>query len=196
MTQELIGCVILWNIKQAIDHGHFISCAGATSRLSSALWVFLSLFVGIEFCYRISSFSLHAVCTLWATKWQSFNPLWMLHKLYDSTTFNLELKKLWREKAEGKLKEAGLFFSSWKQSFAFFVQVCFIGTFLDNQTLTSSGGYVFPDWAYKLGWTVALSSVVPVPTYAVIRLVLTEGTFRQVRARIHTDLIIIFNTNC
>ncbi|XP_075888313.1 sodium- and chloride-dependent betaine transporter-like isoform X1 [Nelusetta ayraudi] len=72
-----------------------------------------------------------------------------------------------------------LFRLCWRYFTPLICTVCFICSFLNNQTLTSSGGYVFPDWAYRLGWAMALSSVVPVPIYAVIRLCLTEGTFRQ-----------------
>ena len=67
----------------------------------------------------------------------------------------------------------------------FFFKVCFICSFLDTQPLTPSGGYVYPDWAYRLGWAIALSSVVPVPIWAVVKMCLTEGTFRQVRAPKH-----------
>ena len=66
-----------------------------------------------------------------------------------------------------------------------FFKACFICSFLDYQPLTSSGGYVYPDWAYRLGWVMALSSVVPVPIWAVVKICLTEGTLRQVRAPKH-----------
>lgn len=66
---------------------------------------------------------------------------------------------------------------------AFLPQICFIFSYLNTQTLTSSEGDVFPNWAYQLGWAISLSSVVPVPIYAVVRLCLAQGTFRQVRAK-------------
>ncbi|XP_056291951.1 sodium- and chloride-dependent betaine transporter-like isoform X2 [Pseudoliparis swirei] len=45
-------------------------------------------------------------------------------------------------------------------------QVCFFGFFLNHQPLTTSGGYMYPDWAYSVGWAMALSSVVAVPIWA------------------------------
>ncbi|XP_068197099.1 sodium- and chloride-dependent GABA transporter 3-like [Antennarius striatus] len=39
--------------------------------------------------------------------------------------------------------------------------------------------YVYPDWAYALGWTMTFSSVVMVPLWAVGQMCLTSGTFRQ-----------------
>ncbi|XP_070780036.1 sodium- and chloride-dependent GABA transporter 2-like [Enoplosus armatus] len=56
---------------------------------------------------------------------------------------------------------------------------CFICSFLDNQPLTSNGGYIYPDWAYYLGWAMALSSVAVVPIWAVGKICLTDGTLRQ-----------------
>ncbi|XP_042360192.1 sodium- and chloride-dependent GABA transporter 1-like [Plectropomus leopardus] len=56
--------------------------------------------------------------------------------------------------------------------------VCFICSFLEYQPLTS-GSYVYPDWAYCLGWAMALSSVVAVPIWAVSKICFTEGTLRQ-----------------
>lgn len=67
----------------------------------------------------------------------------------------------------------------------FSLKVCFICSFINYQPLISSEGYVFPDWAYSLGWAMALSSVVTVPLYAIVRLCLTKGTLRQVRKTKH-----------
>ncbi|XP_028448841.1 sodium- and chloride-dependent GABA transporter 3-like [Perca flavescens] len=39
--------------------------------------------------------------------------------------------------------------------------------------------YVYPDWAYALGWTMTLSSVLMVPLWAAGQMCLTAGTFRQ-----------------
>ncbi|XP_068195983.1 sodium- and chloride-dependent GABA transporter 3-like [Antennarius striatus] len=39
--------------------------------------------------------------------------------------------------------------------------------------------YVYPDWAYALGWTMTLSSVVMVPLWAVVEMWFIPGTFRQ-----------------
>lgn len=40
--------------------------------------------------------------------------------------------------------------------------------------------YVYPDWAYALGWTMTLSSVLMVPLWAVGQMFVTTGTFKQV----------------
>ena len=63
----------------------------------------------------------------------------------------------------------------------FFLQVGFICSFVDYQPLTI-GGYVYPDWAYYLGWAMALSSVVVIPIWALGKICLTKGSLRQVRA--------------
>ncbi|XP_068605330.1 sodium- and chloride-dependent GABA transporter 3-like [Brachionichthys hirsutus] len=39
--------------------------------------------------------------------------------------------------------------------------------------------YIYPDWAYGLGWTMTLSSVLIVPLWAAGQMCLTPGTFRQ-----------------
>eukprot|EP00064_Thunnus_orientalis_P020125 superscaffoldBa00005373_g20257 len=39
--------------------------------------------------------------------------------------------------------------------------------------------YIYPDWAYALGWTLTLSSVLMVPLWAAGQMCLTAGTFRQ-----------------
>lgn len=61
------------------------------------------------------------------------------------------------------------------------MKVCFVCSFLDYQPLTTNGGYVYPDWAYSVGWAIALSSVVAVPLYAIGKLCFTEGTLREVK---------------
>ncbi|XP_075888309.1 sodium- and chloride-dependent GABA transporter 2-like [Nelusetta ayraudi] len=57
--------------------------------------------------------------------------------------------------------------------------VCCICSFLDNEPLTYSGGYMFPDWAYHLGRAIALSSMVTVPIWTAVKLFMGEGTLRQ-----------------
>ncbi|XP_069380681.1 sodium- and chloride-dependent GABA transporter 2-like [Paralichthys olivaceus] len=56
--------------------------------------------------------------------------------------------------------------------------VGFICSFVDYQPLTI-GGYVYPDWAYYLGWAMALSSVVVIPIWALGKICLTKGSLRQ-----------------
>ncbi|XP_058508721.1 sodium- and chloride-dependent betaine transporter-like [Solea solea] len=58
--------------------------------------------------------------------------------------------------------------------------VCFIGSFLDYQPL-KTGDYVYPDWAYYLGWSFSFSSVVFIPIWAVWKICLTKtkGSLKQ-----------------
>ncbi|XP_069380666.1 sodium- and chloride-dependent betaine transporter-like [Paralichthys olivaceus] len=56
--------------------------------------------------------------------------------------------------------------------------VGFICSFVDYQPLTI-GDYVYPDWAYYLGWAMALSSVVVIPIWALGKICLTKGSLRQ-----------------
>lgn len=87
---------------------------------------------------------------------------------------------------------------AWMMCF-FPLKVCFICSFINYQSLISSKGYVYPDWAYSLGWAMALSSVVTVPIYAIVKLCLTKGTLRQVRKTTHLDpnlLSLQPRTNC
>lgn len=57
--------------------------------------------------------------------------------------------------------------------------VCFICSFLNNEPLMSSGGIMFPDWAYHLGWAMGLSSIVPIPLWAIIRICLMKGPIKE-----------------
>uniref|UniRef100_A0A8D3A4J8 Transporter n=1 Tax=Scophthalmus maximus TaxID=52904 RepID=A0A8D3A4J8_SCOMX len=43
--------------------------------------------------------------------------------------------------------------------------------------------YIYPDWAYALGWTMTFSSVLMVPLWAVGQMCVTPGTFRQVSVK-------------
>ncbi|XP_068192467.1 sodium- and chloride-dependent GABA transporter 3-like [Antennarius striatus] len=56
---------------------------------------------------------------------------------------------------------------------------CLIFTFLNYEALTSTRGYVYPDWAYGLGWTMACFTAVPVPIWAVVKIWTTNGTFKE-----------------
>ena len=51
---------------------------------------------------------------------------------------------------------------------------------VDYTHLRINDSYVYPDWAYALGWTMTLSSVLMVPLWAAGQMCLTAGTFRQV----------------
>ncbi|XP_039670614.1 sodium- and chloride-dependent GABA transporter 3-like [Perca fluviatilis] len=55
----------------------------------------------------------------------------------------------------------------------------FILYLVDYQHLRINDWYVYPDWAYALGWAMTLSSVLMVPLWAAGQMCLTAGTFRQ-----------------
>uniref|UniRef100_A0A668AZ42 Transporter n=1 Tax=Myripristis murdjan TaxID=586833 RepID=A0A668AZ42_9TELE len=75
-----------------------------------------------------------------------------------------------------------LFKLCWRYISPLICLVCFICFFLDYQPLTSKWGYVYPAWAYGLGWAMALSSIVLVPICGVCKVCVTEGSLRQVGA--------------
>ncbi|XP_033506574.1 sodium- and chloride-dependent betaine transporter-like isoform X1 [Epinephelus lanceolatus] len=55
----------------------------------------------------------------------------------------------------------------------------FILYLVDFKHLKINDWYIYPDWAYALGWTMTLSSVLMVPLWAAGQMCLTAGTFRQ-----------------
>lgn len=58
-------------------------------------------------------------------------------------------------------------------------QISFILYLVDFKHLKVND-YIYPDWAYGLGWIMTLSSVLMVPLWAAGQMCLTAGTFRQV----------------
>ncbi|KAF7653810.1 hypothetical protein LDENG_00078250 [Lucifuga dentata] len=76
-------------------------------------------------------------------------------------------------------KPCSMFRLCWRYITPLICLVCFILYFLDYQPLTSKGGSMYPDWAYRLGWAIALSTVLPVPVWAVAKICVTTGSFRQ-----------------
>ncbi|XP_058490060.1 sodium- and chloride-dependent GABA transporter 2-like [Solea solea] len=57
--------------------------------------------------------------------------------------------------------------------------VSFIWSLIEYQPLKFNRWYVYPDWAYKLGWMFALSSILLVPGCALYRLGHGTGSLRQ-----------------
>ena len=41
--------------------------------------------------------------------------------------------------------------------------------------------YVYPVWANVIGWLIALSSVAMIPGVAIYKIIITPGTFAQVK---------------
>ncbi|XP_062264945.1 sodium- and chloride-dependent GABA transporter 2-like [Platichthys flesus] len=71
-----------------------------------------------------------------------------------------------------------IFILCWRYFTPLICMVCFICSFVDYQPLTF-GNYVYPDWAYYLGWVIALSSIVVIPIWAIGKICLTKGSLKQ-----------------
>uniref|UniRef100_A0A3Q2CS34 Sodium- and chloride-dependent GABA transporter 3-like n=1 Tax=Cyprinodon variegatus TaxID=28743 RepID=A0A3Q2CS34_CYPVA len=67
----------------------------------------------------------------------------------------------------------------WKFVIPLVSAVSFVLYLVDYQHLKINNSYVYPDWAYALGWIMSMSSVLMVPLWAAGQLFFTEGTFRQ-----------------
>lgn len=55
----------------------------------------------------------------------------------------------------------------------------FICSLVEYQPLTFNRWYVYPSWAYVLGWVLALSSILLVPGWTLYKLSTGTGTLRQ-----------------
>ncbi|XP_014915694.1 sodium- and chloride-dependent GABA transporter 2-like [Poecilia latipinna] len=55
----------------------------------------------------------------------------------------------------------------------------FICSLVEYQPLTFNRWYVYPSWAYVLGWVLALSSILLVPGWALYKMMTASGTPRQ-----------------
>ncbi|XP_068195959.1 sodium- and chloride-dependent GABA transporter 3-like [Antennarius striatus] len=75
-------------------------------------------------------------------------------------------------------KPAVFFKLCWKYIIPILSLVSFIIYLVDYKRLTIND-YVYPDWAYALGWTMTFSSIVMVPLWAAGQMCLTPGTFKQ-----------------
>ncbi|RXN11091.1 sodium- and chloride-dependent GABA transporter 2-like protein [Labeo rohita] len=57
--------------------------------------------------------------------------------------------------------------------------VAFVFSVMEYQPLTFNRWYVYPDWAYALGWLMALSSILLVPGWVMGRLLAGKGSLKQ-----------------
>ncbi|XP_068195987.1 sodium- and chloride-dependent GABA transporter 3-like [Antennarius striatus] len=74
-----------------------------------------------------------------------------------------------------------LFFKlCWKYVVPLLSLISCIGYLRDYKRLMIND-YLYPDWAYSLGWVMTLSSVLMIPLWAAGRVCLTPGTFREKR---------------
>ncbi|XP_042284057.1 sodium- and chloride-dependent GABA transporter 3-like isoform X1 [Thunnus maccoyii] len=67
----------------------------------------------------------------------------------------------------------------WRYIIPLLSLISFIMYLVDYTHLRIKDRYVYPDWAYALGLTMALSSVLMVPLWAAGQMCLTAGTIRQ-----------------
>ncbi|XP_051266913.1 sodium- and chloride-dependent betaine transporter-like isoform X1 [Dicentrarchus labrax] len=67
----------------------------------------------------------------------------------------------------------------WKYIIPLLSLTSFMLYLVDYKHLKINDWYTYPDWAYALGWTMTLSSVLMVPLWAAGQMCLTAGTFRQ-----------------
>ncbi|XP_042284080.1 sodium- and chloride-dependent betaine transporter-like isoform X2 [Thunnus maccoyii] len=67
----------------------------------------------------------------------------------------------------------------WRYIIPLLSLISFMLYLVDYTHLRINDSYVYPNWAYALGWTMTLSSVLMVPLWAAGQMCLTAGTFRQ-----------------
>ncbi|XP_077104382.1 sodium- and chloride-dependent GABA transporter 2-like isoform X2 [Siphateles boraxobius] len=72
-----------------------------------------------------------------------------------------------------------MFMLCWKYLTPLVSLVSFVYSMVKYKPLTFNRWYVYPDWAYALGWLLALSSILMVPGCAVIRLFTEKGSLKQ-----------------
>lgn len=61
------------------------------------------------------------------------------------------------------------------------LQISIILYVVKYKHLKFNNWYVYPNWAYALGWMMTVSSAIMVPLWAVIQMCWTGGTFKEVR---------------
>ncbi|XP_048024993.1 sodium- and chloride-dependent GABA transporter 2-like [Megalobrama amblycephala] len=72
-----------------------------------------------------------------------------------------------------------IFMLCWKYLTPLVSLLSFICSMVEYQPLTFNRWYVYPDWAYALGWLLALSSILLVPAWALGRMCAEKGSMKQ-----------------
>ncbi|XP_056622101.1 sodium- and chloride-dependent GABA transporter 2-like isoform X2 [Triplophysa dalaica] len=67
----------------------------------------------------------------------------------------------------------------WKYLTPLVSLVSLVCSLLQYKPLTFNRWYVYPDWAYALGWLLALSSILLVPGWALVHLLTGKGSLRE-----------------
>lgn len=63
-------------------------------------------------------------------------------------------------------------------------QISYILYLSDYRDLKINDWYVYPNWAYVLGWMMTFSTAITVPLWVIIHLCSTTGSFREVRVHL------------
>ncbi|TWW73007.1 Sodium- and chloride-dependent betaine transporter [Takifugu flavidus] len=61
----------------------------------------------------------------------------------------------------------------------FVTEISYVLYLSDYRDLKINDWYVYPNWAYVLGWMMTFSSAIPVPLWVIIHLCSTTGSFRE-----------------
>ncbi|XP_055030703.2 sodium- and chloride-dependent GABA transporter 2 [Misgurnus anguillicaudatus] len=72
-----------------------------------------------------------------------------------------------------------IFMLCWKYLTPLVSMVSLVCSLVQYKPLTYNRWYVYPDWAYVLGWLLALSSILLVPGWALGRLITEKGSLNQ-----------------
>ncbi|XP_067275617.1 sodium- and chloride-dependent GABA transporter 2-like isoform X3 [Pseudorasbora parva] len=78
-----------------------------------------------------------------------------------------------------KSRPNNIFMLCWKYLTPLVCLASFICSLVEYQPLTFNRWYVYPDWAYALGWLLALSSILLVPGWALGRMCVEKGSLKQ-----------------
>lgn len=89
------------------------------------------------------------------------------------------------------LPALGFFSHIVRISFILLLQVSLVCSLVQYKPLTFNRWYVYPDWAYALGWLLALSSILLVPGWALVHLLAGKGSLREVRIKTCPSLLLI-----
>ncbi|KAK2890829.1 hypothetical protein Q8A67_013472 [Cirrhinus molitorella] len=69
------------------------------------------------------------------------------------------------------------------------MQVSSVCSMVEYKPLTLNRWYVYPDWAYALGWLLALSSLLLVPGWALSRTCAGKGSLKQFHSIVLNEIL-------
>ncbi|KAL2096208.1 hypothetical protein ACEWY4_008356 [Coilia grayii] len=77
------------------------------------------------------------------------------------------------------VRPSPIFWVCWRYLTPIVSLISFICSIVEYQPLTFNRWYVYPTWAYVLGWMMSFSSILLIPGLALFRLMTGKGTFRE-----------------